>query len=190
MHQAPLPHKLCSVEQQHFSITWELVGVCSLEIRIRSDGARDSISTRSQVMQKHTALRNAVAGRAGLSSSPAKPSTFSLYQPPPLTHRRHLIRRRQWHPPPVLVPGKSQGRRSLVGCSPWGRKESDRTEQLHFQFSFSSIGERNGIPLQCSCLENPRDGGAWWAAVYGVAQSRKRLSSSSRHLINSDWLMS
>ena len=56
------------------------------------------------------------------------------------------------------------------------------TEQLHFHFSLSCIGERNGNPLQCSCLENPRDGGAWWAAVYGVAQSRtrlKRLSSSS-----------
>ena len=56
------------------------------------------------------------------------------------------------------------------------------TERLHFHFSLSCIGEGNGNPLQCSCLENPRDGGAWWAAVYGVAQSRtrlKRLSSSS-----------
>ena len=90
--------------------------------------------------------------------------------------------RRQWHPTPVLFPGKSHGPRSLVGCSPWGREESDTTEQLHFQFSLSCIGEGNGNPLQCSCLENPRDGGAWWAAVYGVAQSRtrlKRLSSSS-----------
>ena len=90
--------------------------------------------------------------------------------------------RRQWHPTPVLLPGKSHGRRSLVGCSPWGREESDTTERLHFHFSLSCIGEGNGNPLQCSCLENPRDGGAWWAAVYGVAQSRtrlKRLSSSS-----------
>ena len=87
---------------------------------------------------------------------------------------------------PVLLPGKSHGWRSLVGCSPWGRKESDTTERLHFQFSLSCIGEGNGNPLQCSCLENPRDGGAWWAAVYGVAQSRtrlKRLSSSSKVLI-------
>ena len=61
--------------------------------------------------------------------------------------------------------------RSLVGCSPWGRKESDTTEQLHFHFSLSCIGEGNGNPLQCSHLENPRNGGAWWAAVYGVAQS-------------------
>ena len=79
--------------------------------------------------------------------------------------------RRQWQPTPVLLPGKSHGRRSLVGCSPWGREESDMTEQLHFHFSLSCIGEGNGNPLQCSCLENPRDGGAWWAAIYGVAQS-------------------
>ena len=90
--------------------------------------------------------------------------------------------RRQWHPTLVLLPGKSHGWRSLVGCSPWGRWESDTTERLYFHFSLSCVGEGNGNPLQCSCLENPRDGGAWWAAVYGVAQSRtrlKRLSSSS-----------
>ena len=90
--------------------------------------------------------------------------------------------RRQWHPTPVLLPGKSHGQRSLVGCSPWGRWELDTTERLHFHFPLSCIGEGNGNPLQCSCLENPRDGGAWWAAIYGVAQGRtrlKRLSSSS-----------
>ena len=90
-----------------------------------------------------------------------------------------------WHPTPVLLPGKSQGRRSLVGCSPWGHKESDTTERLHFNFSLSCIGEGNGNPLQCSCLENPRDGGAWWAAIYGVTQSWTRLkwlSSSRFHL--------
>ena len=84
--------------------------------------------------------------------------------------------------PPVLLPGISHGWRSLVGCSQWGREESDTTERLHFYFSLSCIGERNGKPLQCSCLENPRDGRAWWAAVYGVAQSwtlLKQLSSSS-----------
>ena len=91
-------------------------------------------------------------------------------------------RRRQWHPTPVLLPGKSHGQRSLIGCSPWGRKESDTTERLHFHFSLSCIGEGNGNPLQCSCLENPRDRGAWWAAVYGVTQSQTRLKqlSSSR----------
>ena len=68
------------------------------------------------------------------------------------------------------------------GLQSTGSLESDTTERLHFHFSLSCIGEGNGNPLQCSCLENPRDGGAWWAAVYGVAQSRtqmKRLSSSS-----------
>ena len=75
-------------------------------------------------------------------------------------------RRRQWHPTPVLLPGKSHGWRNLVGCSPWGCEESDMTERLHFHFSLSCIGEGNGNPLQCSCLENPRDGGAWWAAVH------------------------
>ena len=96
---------------------------------------------------------------------------------------RLKIRRRWWQPStPVLLPGKSHGQRSLVGCGPWGHKESDTTERLHFHFSPSCIEEGNGNPLQCSCLENPRDGGARWAAVYGVAQSRtrlKRLSSSS-----------
>ena len=76
---------------------------------------------------------------------------------------------------PVLLPGKSHGQRSLVGWSPWHREESDTTERLHFHFSLSCIGEGNGNPLQCSCLVNPRDSGAWWAAVYGVARSRTRL---------------
>jgi len=91
-------------------------------------------------------------------------------------------RRRQWQPTPILLPGKSHGWRSLVCCSPWGREELDKTERLHFHFSLSCIGEGNGNPHQCSCLQNPRNGGAWWAAIYGVAQNRprlKRLSSSS-----------
>ena len=91
----------------------------------------------------------------------------------------------KFHPTPVLLPGKSRGQRSLEGCSPWCRWGSDTTEWLRFHFSLSCIGEGNGNPLQCSCLENPRDGGAWWAAVCGVAQSRtwlKRLSSSSSSL--------
>ena len=98
------------------------------------------------------------------------------------TEPQPLPQRRQWQPAPVLLPGKSCGRRSLEGCSPWGRWGSDMTEWLQF-FSLSCMGEGNGNPLQCSCLENPKDGGAWWAAIYGVAQSRtwlKRLSSSSR----------
>ena len=79
-----------------------------------------------------------------------------------------------------------------MGCSPWGRRESDMTERLHFHFSLSCIGEGNGNPLQCSCLENPRGGGACWAAVYGVAQSRtrlKRLSSSSSSIVAVQYYM-
>ena len=99
--------------------------------------------------------------------------------------------RRRWQPTPVLLPGKSHGRRSLEGCSPWGRKESDTTELLRFHFSLSCIGEGNGNPVQCSCLENPRDRGAWWAAVYGVAQSQTRLkwlSSSSSSILQYLWI--
>ena len=101
------------------------------------------------------------------------------------TRLKQLSWRRQWHPTPVLLPEKSHGPRSLAGCSPWGREESDTTERLHFHFSLSCIGEGNGNSLQCSCLENLRDGGAWWAAVHWVAQSRtrlKRLSSSRSNL--------
>ena len=89
-----------------------------------------------------------------------------------LERHRVFFRRRHWHPTPVFLPGKSHGRRSLAGCSPWGREESDTTERLHCHFSLSCIGGGNGNPLQCSCLENPRDGGAWWAAIYGVTQSQ------------------
>ena len=71
-----------------------------------------------------------------------------------------------WKIPWVEEPG---------GLQSMGSYESGQTERLHFHFPLSCIGEGNGNPLQCSCLENPRDGGAWWAAVYGVAQSRTRL---------------
>ena len=94
----------------------------------------------------------------------------------------HEIKRcLQWHPTPVLLPGKSHGWRSLEGCSPWGRWGSDRTQRLPFHFSLSCTGGGNGNPLHCSCLENPRNGGAWCAALYGVTQSRtwlKWLSST------------
>ena len=92
------------------------------------------------------------------------------------------IRRRPWQATPVLLPRKSHGWRSLVGCILWGSYKLLETERLHFHFSLSRNGEGNGNPLQCSCLENPRDVRAWWAAVYGVSQNRtrlKRLSSSS-----------
>ena len=115
----------------------------------------------------------------------------SQYLPPVIYFLYPYSGRRQWHPTPVLLLGKSHGRRSLVGCSPWGREESDTTERLHFHFSLSCIEEGNGNPLQCSCLKDPRDGGAWWAAVYGVAGGRTRLkgpsSSSSPYSIHSQY---
>uniref|UniRef100_A0A8C6FY67 ABC transporter domain-containing protein n=1 Tax=Moschus moschiferus TaxID=68415 RepID=A0A8C6FY67_MOSMO len=83
--------------------------------------------------------------------------------------RAYLERRRQWQSTPVLLPGKSHGWRSLV----------DTTEQLHFHFSLLCIGEGNGNPLQYSCLENPVDRGAWWAAVHRVTQSQTRLKQLS-----------
>ena len=102
---------------------------------------------------------------------------FNEYHPQPLliflAARMAGGQRRQWHPTPVLLPGKSHGQGSLVGCSPWSREESDMSERLHFHFSLSCTGEGNGNPLQCSCLENPRDGGAWWAArcLWGRTES-------------------
>ena len=81
----------------------------------------------------------------------------------------------QWHPTPVLLPGKSHGRRSLVGCSPWGLEESDTTERLHFHFSLSCIGERNGNPFQCSCLETPKD------------REPGRLPSMGSHRVGHNW---
>ena len=100
--------------------------------------------------------------------------------------------RRQWHPTSVLLPGKSHGWRSLVGCSPWGHSSQTWLSDFTFTFSFSCTGKGNGNPLQCSCLENPRGRRAWWAAVYGVTQSwtwLKRLSSSraSHHSGFSGW---
>ena len=77
-------------------------------------------------------------------------------------HSSTLARKIPW----MEEPGRLQSMGSL---------ESDMTERLHFQFSLSCIGEGNGNPLQCSCLENPRDGEAWWAAIYGVAWSRTQL---------------
>ena len=88
--------------------------------------------------------------------------------------------KRKWQPTPVFLPREFQGWGSLVGFRLWGRTESDTTERLHFHFH--AFGKWNGNPLQCSCLENPRDGGPWWAAIYGVVQSwtwLKRRSSST-----------
>ena len=112
---------------------------------------------------------------------PARQSSMMAGQPLP-----HLLKGpAQWQPTPVLSPGKSHGWSSLEGCSPWGCWGSDTTQRLHIHFSLSCLGEGNGNPLQCSCLENLRDEGAWWVAVYGVAQSwtqLKQLSSSRKQL--------
>ena len=125
------------------------------------------------VVRSHSGLGSGILWPAGRAACTA--AGFFLFSGQNLYQARMTQWRRQWHPTPLLLPGKSHGRRSLVGCSPWGHWESDTTKRLHFHFSLSHIGEGNGNPLQCSYLENPRDGGAWWAAVYGVAHSRTRL---------------
>ena len=94
---------------------------------------------------------------------------------------QHMRWRRQWHPTPVLLPGKSHGWRSLVGCSLWGREESDITERLHFHFSLSCTGDGNGNPLQCSCLENPRDGGAGVCHLWGRTESDTTEVTQQQH---------
>ena len=98
-----------------------------------------------------------IAGKVHPKPS-VSPLVFNLSASSVFAYACTSYRRRQWHPTPVLLPGKSHGWRSLVGCSPWGREESDTTERLNFHFSLLCIGEGNGNPLQCSCLENPRDG--------------------------------
>ena len=115
-----------------------------------------------------------------LPSPEVIPSLSHSTVSPSICHEVMGPGRRQWHPTPVLLPGKSRGQRSMVGHSPGGHKESDTTERLHLYFSLSCIGGRNGNPLQCSCLEDPRDSGAWWAALYRVVQSRTRLNRLSR----------
>ena len=89
------------------------------------------------------------------------------------------LRRRQWQPTPVLLPGQSHGWRSLVGCSPWGCEESDTIERFHFHFSLSCTGEGNGNPLQCSCLENPRDGGLPSLGLHRVRHDWRDLAAAA-----------
>ena len=149
--------------------------------------------TSSQERTKWPQLGGFRSARVGVLISQELVKYCKLGPPPSLHPHANSWLVRQWHPTPVLLPGKSHGWRSLVGCSPWGREESDMTVQLHFHFSLSCIGEGNGNPVQCSCLENLRDGGAWWASVYGVAQSRTQLkwlssSSSSKHLSAHHWI--
>ena len=135
-----------------------------------------------------TDVANLISASSAFSKSSLNIWKFTVHIPlkPSLENFEHYFASMWDECNCVLLPGKSHGWRSLVGCSPWGRWGSDTTEGLHFDFSLSCTGEGNGNPLQCSCLENPRDGGAWWAAIYGVTQSQtrlKRLSSSSSSVV-------
>ena len=97
-----------------------------------------------------------------------------------------MLTSRQWHPIPVLLSGKSHGRRSLEGCSPWGCWGLDKSERLHFHISLSCIGEGNGNPLQCSCLENPRDaepGGLPSLGSHRVWHDWSDLAAAALHLL-------
>ena len=103
------------------------------------------------------------------------------------------FQRRQWQTTPVLLPGRSHGWRSLVQAAIHGvTKNWTQLSEFTFTFHFQAMGEGNGNPLQCSCLENPRDGGTWWAAVYGVTQSQTRLkwrSSSMCYFCNNNFML-
>ena len=122
-----------------------------------------------------------------------EPSNCSLYEQVRCRQADHSSIRPQTEkamaPHCSPLAGKSHGQSSLVGCSPRGREESDRTERLHFHFSLSCIGEGNGNPLQCSCLENPRVGEPGGLPSVG-SQSRTRLtrlsSSSSKAIKRKD----
>ena len=120
----------------------------------------------SQLMNVKGVLNFISAGSKEVTLLPQHSKIMSRYQSTPTIGIS--TKRRLWHPTPVLLPGKSHGWRSPVGCSPWRLEELDKIEWLSFHFSLSCIGEGNGNPVQCSCLESPRDEGAWWAAIYGV----------------------
>ena len=153
----------------------------SLYMKLQIINAKVGKRTKDFYKRKETNLKKcstSVQGNRSLNPQCGYAKTYPYLNGKKVTSKTYQFcgtvdryRRRQWHPTPVLLPGESHERRSLVVCSPWGREESDTTERLHFPFSLSCIGGGNGNPLQCSCLKNPRDGGAWWAAVYGVAQS-------------------
>ena len=118
-----------------------------------------SVSTPASL----AALHGWCSNRAGPQGGKLWPSEFlwNMYC------HSVLGQRRQWHPTPVLLPGKSHGWKTLVGYSPWGHEELDRTERLHFHFSLSCPGEGNGNPLQFACLENPRDGSLVGRRLWG-----------------------
>ena len=92
-----------------------------------------------------------------------------------------IYRRRQWHPTPVLLPGKSYGQRSLVSCSPWGRKEQDTTERLHFHFSLSCVGEENGNPLVFLPGESQGRGSLVGCRLWGRTESDTTEATQQQH---------
>ena len=134
---------------------------------------------------------NLILGRPLLLLPPIAPSirvfsnesTLRIAQNNYKTHVNTVRWKSQWHPTPVLLPGKSHRWRSLVGYSPWGRTESDTTERLHFHFSLSCTREGNGNPLQCSCLENPRDGGAWSMGSHRVGHNWSDLAAAAANTV-------
>ena len=128
------------------------------------------------MLKLHTSIYLVLFSSFFLSLCTLLPIQYNLYRTRLLDLEKAMAHHSStlaWKIPWTEKPGRLQS---------MGSPELDTTERLHFDFSLSCIGEGNGNPLQCSCLENPRDGGAWWAAVYGVAKSQtrlKRLSSSS-----------
>ena len=133
---------------------------------LRRNGVAIMVNKRVQNAVLGCNLKNDRMISVSFQGKPLNTTVIQAYTRPVMLKKLNLngsmktYRRRQWHPTPVLLPGKSHGRRSLVSFGPLGHTESDMTEQLHFHFSLSCIGGGNGNPLQCSCLENPRDGGA------------------------------
>ena len=143
---------LCLVTQS-CSTLWEPMDSLSmgiLQARILESVAMPS--SRGSSRPRNRALVSRIASRFLKSEPPGKPNNTEVGS--------LSLRRGRWHPTPVLLPGEPHGRRSLVGCSPWCREESGTTDGLRFHFSLSCIGEGHGNPLQCSCLESPRDGGS------------------------------
>ena len=143
-------------------------GVMAYHSCPKESRGREPHSREARVSQGWRETQEQTAGGLPLPSSsfpsPVISFPYSYWRDRKLSMTHSCPRRRLT---PVLLPGQSHGWRSLVGCSPWGREKSDTTEGLHFHFSLSCIGEGNGNPLRCSCLENPRDGRAWWAASMG-----------------------
>ena len=138
------------------SLTWaltDITGVLTERIDLDADRYTERTSCRDPGRRWPTTSQGEEPG-TNSSSQPLEginPANTMIV----VSRSLEAHRRRQWHPTPVLLPGKSHGQRSLVGCSPWDRWGSDMTERLHSHFSLSCIGEGNGNSLQCSCWRIP-----------------------------------